>query len=144
MNLRAGKYRHLQTKSKCLSYADISIEFTRDEFKTWCLVQEQFIFSLKRPSIDRIDKSKNYSLSNIQIIELTANIAKDKLKVRNSVCECFKCKLIKPIVEFAKDKRRQTTGKTTICIECERIRCREKYHRLKNGSHPGQDKKQEP
>lgn len=77
MNIRAGKYKHLQSKkqehsNKC--YENIKIEFTRDEFKQWCLLQENFILSLKKPSVDRKDSTKNYSLDNIQIIELTENL----------------------------------------------------------------------
>lgn len=30
MNIRCGKYVHLQTKSKCLTYNKIVIEFSRD------------------------------------------------------------------------------------------------------------------
>lgn len=81
MNIRAGKYKHLQTEyqkhaNEC--YKDISIEFTREEYKEWCLNQESYILSLSRPSVDRLDSSKNYSLDNIQIIELSDNISKKK------------------------------------------------------------------
>ena len=33
MNIRAGIYRHLQTKHKCTSYKDITIEFSREDYK---------------------------------------------------------------------------------------------------------------
>ncbi len=74
MNIRCGKYKHLQTKDKCATYSNISIEFTRAEFKDWCYKNEGLIRSLKRPSIDRIDSSKNYSFDNMRIIELEENI----------------------------------------------------------------------
>lgn len=79
MNIRAGKYKHLQTKNKCKCYKNINIEFTRDEFKLWCLNQQEYILSLKKPSIDRIDSTKHYILNNIQIIELSENIRKKKM-----------------------------------------------------------------
>lgn len=79
LNIRCGKYRHLQTKNKCKSYALINIEFTRNEYKAWCLNQEKQILLLKKPSLDRIDSSKNYSLDNIQIIELCENIRKKRM-----------------------------------------------------------------
>lgn len=78
MNIRAGKYRHLQTKNKCKIYRNIFIEFTRNEYKNWCLKQEQYILSLLKPSVDRIDNTKNYSLNNIQIINLDENIRKKR------------------------------------------------------------------
>ncbi|MGL5078377.1 MAG: hypothetical protein ACRDBG_21470 [Waterburya sp.] len=79
MNIRAGKYRHLQTKSKCKNYNNITITFDRNEYKNWCLLRSKDILSLKRPSIDRIDSKKNYDLDNIQIIELRDNIAKKRI-----------------------------------------------------------------
>lgn len=78
MNIRAGKYRHLSNNKKNKAYNNINIYFSRDEFKTWCLNQELYILSLKRPSIDRIDSSKHYSLDNIQVIELALNIKKKR------------------------------------------------------------------
>ena len=78
MNIRCGKYKHLQTKSKCKNYENIKIIFSRDEFKIWCWKQKNLIESLKKPSIDRIDSKKDYTLDNIQIIELEDNIHKKK------------------------------------------------------------------
>lgn len=76
MNIRCGKYKHLQTVNKCKSYENVRILFTREEFKEWCFSQKELIKQLKRPSIDRIDENGDYCLSNIQIIELSDNIAK--------------------------------------------------------------------
>lgn len=78
LNIRAGKYKHLQTKNKCKVYENISIEFTREEYKNWCYNNKELILSLKRPSLDRKDSNKNYSLDNIQVIELLENIKKKK------------------------------------------------------------------
>lgn len=78
LNLRCGKYKHLQTeaqlkKNKC--YKDIEIKFSREEFKDWVIENTDVLFSLKRPSIDRINSTKHYSLDNIRLIELQYNIS---------------------------------------------------------------------
>jgi len=79
MNMRCGKWKHLNVKNNRNKYYDhITIEFTQPEFKNWCLEREQQILSLNRPSIDRIDSKINYTLNNIQVIELTENIRKKK------------------------------------------------------------------
>jgi hypothetical protein len=78
MNIRAGKYRHLQTKDKCKTYENITIEFTREEYKQWCVDNRELISSLRRPSLDRKDKKVNYRIDNIQVIELVDNIGKEK------------------------------------------------------------------
>lgn len=88
INIRCGKYKHLQNVNKCKSYEDIKIEMTRDEYKNYCIENKDNILSLKRPSIDRIDSSKNYSLDNIQIIELRDNISKKK--TANNYTNSFK------------------------------------------------------
>ena len=133
MNIRCGKYKHLQTAKKCKSYRNISIKITRDEFKSWCIEQEDAIRSLKRPSIDRIDNGLDYSLDNMQIIELSDNIRKDKTVFINGHGTCFKCKSRKIESEFCREKRR-LNGRSNICLECERKRGREKYAKrlLKN------------
>lgn len=74
MNIRAGKYRHLGSASKHKCYVGIYIEFSREEFKTWCAQHLELILKLKRPSVDRIDSTKNYSLENLQIVELSENL----------------------------------------------------------------------
>lgn len=74
MNIRAGKYKHLQTKNKCKTYENIIITFSREEFKKWCYTQQEYILSLSRPSLDRINSSDNYTLTNIRIVELIENI----------------------------------------------------------------------
>ena len=126
MNTRAGRYRHLQTEEKCLTYADVSIEFSREEYKAWCLSREQEILSLNRPSLDRKDKSKNYTIENIQVIELALNIRKDKTVFDDKSGRCFVCTEIKSIEEFCADKRR-ANGKTSICLSCENKRNKARY-----------------
>jgi hypothetical protein len=79
MNIRCGKYKHLQTKNKCLAYKDIKILFSREEYRDWCFENKNKILHLKRPSIDRMDSKKHYSLDNVDIIELDENIRKKRL-----------------------------------------------------------------
>lgn len=123
LNIRCsnGKYSHLQTPNKCLSYSDTLILFSREEFKDFCTNNKGTIESLSRPSLDRIDNKQHYSLDNIQIIELVDNIRKEKVKAVDSKCECFVCKDIKSVELFAKDKRR-VSGRTTICKSCDSSR----------------------
>lgn len=55
---------------------------TKDEFYFWLESQRAIIEEMyangKTPSIDRIDNNGNYSIDNIQCIELIQNIRKDK------------------------------------------------------------------
>lgn len=81
INIRAGKYKDKQpekTKQKSKVYQNVQILFTREEFKNWCYERLAEIESLNRPSINRIDSKKDYSLDNIEIIELTKNIQNKK------------------------------------------------------------------
>lgn len=82
MNMRCGKYRHLGNKHKNKCYENISIEFSRLEFKNWCLKREQQILLFTKPSIDRIDSTKNYTLDNIQVVELSQNVRRKRLANR--------------------------------------------------------------
>lgn len=77
INLRVGKYR--DSKAKNLCYKSIYLEFNQKQYKEWCLLNEKHILSLNRPSVDRIDSSLNYTLDNIQIIELSENCKKKRL-----------------------------------------------------------------
>jgi len=74
INTRAinGKYRISCNKNNC--YNNVKITFTREEFKNYCLINKDYILSLKNPSIDRIDSNSDYSLNNIRFIELKDNI----------------------------------------------------------------------
>lgn len=123
VNIRCGKYKHLQTKSKCKTYINIQIEFTRQEYKEWCMERQEIILKLDRPSLDRIDKNKNYRLDNIQIIELSENIVKDKTVFTGTEGVCRRCKQRKPISEFIVCKR-ISIGYASTCKVCETIRCR--------------------
>lgn len=74
INIRCGKYKHLQTISKCKSYEGLEVLFSRKEYKDFCFKHEEVIINLEKPSVDRIDSSKSYSLDNIRFIELSENI----------------------------------------------------------------------
>ena len=104
---------------KNLSYANIEILVSREEFILWYMPKD-----FAGASVDRIDKNKHYSLDNMQVIPLAENIRKDKIKAKDGKCVCFVCKQTKPIDEFCADKRR-LNGHSTMCKECERIRTRE-------------------
>lgn len=78
MNVRCGKYKHLQTENKCKVYQGKEVLFTYLEYKNWCYSQKENILSLERPSLDRIDSTKNYSFDNIRVIELKDNIQRKK------------------------------------------------------------------
>lgn len=74
INTRAinGKYRVNCNKNNC--YNNVKITFTREEFKNYCLINKDYILSLKNPSVDRIDSNGDYSLNNIRFIELEENV----------------------------------------------------------------------
>jgi hypothetical protein len=79
LNIRAGKYRHLSNKNKNKCYESCIVEFSRSEFREWCVTNFTLIKSSIRPSIDRIDSNGNYSLANIQIIELVKNVQNKRM-----------------------------------------------------------------
>ena len=83
MNIRCGKYVHLQSdyqKRKNSCYVGIRIEFSQPEYKKWCWQNQIVIESCNRPSIDRIDPSKNYTLDNLQVVELKTNVGRKRTK----------------------------------------------------------------
>lgn len=103
-------------------YEGVRLIVGRDEFIEW-FMQRDFAGC----SVDRINKDGDYELSNMQVIPLWKNIAKDKVKARGGVCRCFACGEEKPLDQFVSDRRRITTGKTTICKHCESLRGSVKY-----------------
>ena len=112
------------TRNKNKNYVGIELRVTREDFIEWYMPLD-----FEGASVDRIDKGGHYELSNMQVIPLKENIRKDKIKAHEGMCECYKCHIVKPLSDFNKDKRR-LSGYSTICIECERQRGREKYKRL--------------
>tara|TARA_R110000868_G_scaffold51567_7_gene163210 strand:+ start:87 stop:518 length:432 start_codon:yes stop_codon:yes gene_type:complete len=123
LNIRAGKYKHLQTVNKCKTYKDVLISFTREEYKELCILNKESILNLKKPSLDRIDKNLGYDLSNVQFIELADNIRKDKTSFKNGSGKCSICKEIKLQELFTKDNRR-AVGRSSICKMCHNKRRR--------------------
>ena len=103
-------------KNQC--YKDVEMLIDKDEFVDWFMRHD-----FEGASVDRIDSKKPYSMDNIQLIPLDENIRKDKVKARNGVCQCFRCKEYKPLELFAVDKRRKN-GHTTICKVCDSERKR--------------------
>ena len=115
-NLMVRRCKANNPKDEC--YKNIYVEVSKDDFVKWFMSKD-----FKGCSVDRIDKSKNYTLDNMQVISLAENIRKDKVKEQNGFCECYRCKQVKPVREFAKDKRR-STGHSTICKKCDSERKR--------------------
>lgn len=109
------RLNHTSTKrNRC--YQQIKMRIGKDDFVKWFMEHD-----FEGASVDRIDKTKDYTLDNIQLIPLADNIRKDKIKAQNGTCECYCCKQIKKLELFVKDKRRQN-GHATICKECENKR----------------------
>jgi hypothetical protein len=52
----------------------LEVLFSRKEYKDFCFSHKEEILNLEKPSVDRIDSSKSYSLDNIRFIELSENI----------------------------------------------------------------------
>lgn len=101
-------------KNSC--YKDIKMYISENDFIEWFMKND-----FKNASVDRIDKNKNYTIDNIQMLLLEDNIRKDKIKAKDGFCECYVCKKIKPIEQFAVDKRRKN-GHSTICKICDNLR----------------------
>jgi hypothetical protein len=125
LNIRAGngKYHHLATRSKCKSYVEIDVLFSREEYKNFCILNENNILKLSRPSLDRKDNNKHYTLENIQFIELKDNIRKEKLTFNEKlhIGTCFKCKETKDVSLFAIDRRR-INKHSSMCKKCDNAR----------------------
>jgi hypothetical protein len=123
LNLRCanGKYRQLTKKNT--SYEKVNIEFSRIEFKQWCLEREVEIQALVRPSIDRKNKELGYTLENIQVMELAENIRKDKTVFYENSGRCRCCKEVKQLEDFARSNRTQN-GREATCKRCDSLRKR--------------------
>lgn len=69
-------------------------------------------------SVDRIDNSKGYEFSNLQLIPLAVNVSKDKTAFDGISHTCSKCKERKAAAKFVLDKRR-LSGIGSICKKCD-------------------------
>lgn len=125
------RYRISHTeKKKNQAYKGIEFNLDKEQFIIWFQKRD-----FEHASVDRIDKNKGYTMDNIQVIPLVENIRKDKIKEKNGYCVCYCCKQNKPIVEFAKDRRR-LNGHSTICKVCDtsrKIRLTDKKWKIVNG-----------
>ena len=106
------RINHTEEK-KNRHYKDVKMLIGKDEFVEWFMAND-----FEGASVDRIDKDKDYSMDNIQMIPLAENIRKDKTKAKDGLCECYMCKQVKPLELFAKDSRRKN-GHSTICKSCD-------------------------
>lgn len=97
-------------------YKGISMDIPKEDFINWFMAND-----FEGASVDRIDNTKNYTMDNIQLIPLSENIRKDRIKSKGGYCECYGCHQIKELSLFAKDKRR-LNGYSTICKECDNRR----------------------
>jgi hypothetical protein len=94
-------------------YAGRSLDMTKEEFEKWFMLND-----FKGCSVDRIDNSKGYSLSNLQMLPLAINIIKDKTAFNGITHTCSICKETKPKEKFAKDARRAAKI-SSICKQCD-------------------------
>lgn len=113
MILNRLKKTNLQ-KNKC--YKNITLNLDKEDFINWFMEND-----FKGCSVDRINNKEGYYLENLQLISLSDNIAKDKIKEKDGLVECFRCKKTLSLNEMAKDKRRKN-GHSTICKKCDNRR----------------------
>lgn len=103
--------------SRNMNYQGIEVRVPKEEFIKWFMERD-----FTRCSVDRIDKTGHYELSNMQVIPLWQNIAKEKVKAKDGVTKCYSCGEVKTLEGFVGNRERRTTGKTNICKKCERKR----------------------
>jgi hypothetical protein len=98
------------------NYSGVEVRVSREEFIEWFRALD-----FDGCSVDRIDNNGHYEIENMQVIPMSENNSKDRVKARDGRCVCYKCKEEKPLDEFATDNRR-TNGRTTICKACDNKR----------------------
>lgn len=113
MLLHRTNNSHLPRNRK---YADVKVLVTKEEFIEWFMPRD-----FKGASVDRVDNSGHYELSNMAVIPIGTNIRKDRTKAVDGLCECYSCKETKPLEEMTKDSRRKT-GRSTLCKKCDNKR----------------------
>lgn len=104
------------TKKNC-RYEGVEVRVSKEDFVAWFMPRD-----FKGCSVDRKEKTGHYELSNMQVIPLSVNIAKDKVLARDGQTRCYACRATKPLEDFVRDNRRLTTGRSTICKPCEAVR----------------------
>ena len=100
-------------RAKNRNYNGVKMLIDKDTFVAWFMAND-----FEGASVDRIDKTKDYSMENIQMIPMSENRVKDRFKEKDGMCVCYVCKEEKPIQLFAVDKRRRN-GHSTICRSCD-------------------------
>ena len=109
----AHRISNTDTK-KNKGYQGIKLLVEKDDFVEWFSALD-----FAGCSVDRIDKDGNYELSNMQVIPLSQNIAKDKLISKDGESTCYRCKNTKPLSDFVTETRNKSVGKATICKQCD-------------------------
>lgn len=109
-------------------YRGVEVKVSRSEFIEWYMPRD-----FDGASVDRIDPTKGYELSNMQVIPMSLNASKDKVKASDGTCECGVCHEVKPLDQFVRERRR-LNGYSTICKSCEAQRSKVKYRRIAHGS----------
>ena len=79
-----GSHFHDTPRNAAYKRKKLLLEITKQEFDDWVDTVwsdfESLYFSGKTPSIDRIDNSIGYRISNMQVIDLNVNMSKDRMK----------------------------------------------------------------
>ncbi len=79
-NIRSRTLNNDGSNKKNRCYTGIKLMMTRPEYYKWCEKQKTLIESFYKkglvPSIDRINPKKNYTISNLRIVELKVNLSR--------------------------------------------------------------------
>lgn len=117
MMLSRVKNCHLPKNRK---YEGIEVRVEKEDFIAWFQARD-FVGC----SVDRIDPSGHYELSNMQVIDSRLNAGKDRVLLNeDGTRTCSTCKTNKTVAEFVKDKRRFILGVGSICKVCDAKRSR--------------------
>lgn len=121
---RRAYSRYMSIKHRCLvsntarnkTYRGMEFSLDKETFIKWFMEND-----FKGCSVDRINNKLGYIHSNLQIIPLIDNMIKDRTSFKGNQGTCGKCKTVKTITEFGKDKRR-VIGFNNICKTCDNNR----------------------
>lgn len=113
------------------SYESVLLEVGRSELINWIL-ENPPPKGMERPSIDRIDNNKGYSLSNIRWLEHRINSRHCQRDAPKGLKICSGCGLTKPLSHFNKNRSRPD-GVQSRCQPCSRNY--ERQWRLSRKSH---------